>query len=106
MKNIAVLGSTGSIGRNTLEVARNLCRNNYPVKVKYISANSNAALLAEQIEEFKPAAAVIFNKQSFDELKSRSLNHTCEILHGQEGIDNIAARSDYELLINALVGFS
>lgn len=65
MKNIAVLGSTGSIGKNTLEVVRNLNRNGYPVTVKYISANSNAELLANQIEEFKPKAAVIFNEASF-----------------------------------------
>ncbi|HMQ80791.1 MAG TPA: 1-deoxy-D-xylulose-5-phosphate reductoisomerase [Ignavibacteria bacterium] len=106
MKNIAVLGSTGSIGRNTLEVVRNLNRNGYPVSVKYISANSNVELLSEQIEEFKPKAAVIFNETSFNDLKSRSLNHKCEILCGQQGINEIASRDDFELVVNALVGFS
>ena len=106
MKNIAVLGSTGSIGKNTLEVVRNLNRNSYPVSVKYISANSNVELLASQIEEFKPKAAVIFNEKSFKDLKSRSLKHKCEILCGQQGINEIAARDDFELVVNALVGFS
>lgn len=106
MKNIAVLGSTGSIGRNTLEVVRNLNRNRFPVSVKYISANSNVELLSEQIEEFKPKAAVIFNETSFEDLKSRSLNHKCEILCGQSGINEIASRDDFELVVNALVGFS
>jgi 1-deoxy-D-xylulose-5-phosphate reductoisomerase len=106
MKNIAVLGSTGSIGKNTLEVVRNLNRNSYPVSVKYISANSNVELLISQIEEFKPKAAVIFNQASFNDLKSRSLNHKCEILCGQAGINEIAARDDFELVVNALVGFS
>ncbi len=106
MKNIAVLGSTGSIGKNTLEVVRNLNRNSYPVSVKYISANSNVELLSSQIEEFKPKAAVIFNEESFKELSSRSLNHKCEILCGQAGINEIAARDDFELVVNALVGFS
>jgi 1-deoxy-D-xylulose-5-phosphate reductoisomerase len=106
MKNIAVLGSTGSIGKNTLEVVRNLNRNGYPVSVKYISANSNVELLAQQIEEFKPKAAVIFNETSFNDLKSRSLNHKCEILCGQAGINEIASRDDFELVVNALVGFS
>ncbi|MEO8512482.1 MAG: 1-deoxy-D-xylulose-5-phosphate reductoisomerase [Ignavibacteria bacterium] len=106
MKNIAVLGSTGSIGKNTLEVVRNLNRNNYPVSVKYISANSNVELLVNQIEEFKPKAAVIFNEESFGELSSRSLKHKCEILCGQSGINEIAARDDFELVVNALVGFS
>ena len=106
MKNIAVLGSTGSIGRNTLEVVRNLNRNGYPVSVKYISANSNVELLSQQIEEFKPKAAVIFNETSFEILKSRSLKHKCEILCGQRGINEIASRDDFELVVNALVGFS
>jgi 1-deoxy-D-xylulose-5-phosphate reductoisomerase len=106
MKNIAVLGSTGSIGRNTLEVVRNLNRNNYPVTVKYISAYSNVELLQQQIEEFKPKAAVVFNRESFENLKNRSLNHKCEILCGQQGINEIASRDDFELVVNALVGFS
>jgi len=106
MKNIAVLGSTGSIGRNTLEVVRNLNRNGYPVSVKYISANSNVDLLVQQIEEFKPKAAVIFRKDSYEKLKNSSLNHKCEILQGQEGINEIANRDDFELAVNALVGFS
>ncbi|KXK53203.1 MAG: 1-Deoxy-D-xylulose 5-phosphate reductoisomerase [Chlorobi bacterium OLB5] len=106
MKNIAVLGSTGSIGKNTLEVVRNLNRNSFPVSVKYISANSNSELLAAQIEEFKPEAAVIFDPESFNRLKNRSLNHKCEILCGQAGINEIARRDDFELVVNALVGFS
>lgn len=106
MKNIAVLGSTGSIGKNTLEVVRNLNRNGYPVSVKYISANSNVELLAEQIEEFKPKAAVIFNEAGYNALKLRSLKHKCEILCGQAGINEISRRDDFELVVNALVGFS
>jgi 1-deoxy-D-xylulose-5-phosphate reductoisomerase len=106
MKNIAVLGSTGSIGKNTLEVVRNLNRNGYPVSVKYLSANSNENLLSQQIEEFRPKAAVIFDNDSFLKLKSRSLKHKCEILAGQEGINEIAGRDDFELVVNALVGFS
>lgn len=106
MKNIAVLGSTGSIGKNTLEVVRNLNRNGYPVSVKYISANSNVELLCEQIEEFRPKAAVVFSDSGYKELSSRSLKHKCEILHGQAGINDIAVRDDFELVVNALVGFS
>lgn len=106
MKNIAVLGSTGSIGKNTLEVVRNLNRNGYPVTVKYISANSNFELVAQQIEEFKPKAAVIFDKSAYLKLRERSLKHKCEILCGQEGVNEIAGRDDFELVVNALVGFS
>lgn len=106
MKNIAVLGSTGSIGQNTLEVVRNLNRNGYETAVRYISANSNVDLLCRQIEEFKPEAAVMFREESYRELKNRSLKHKCELLSGQEGINEIANRNDFGLVVNALVGFS
>ncbi|HEY3249704.1 MAG TPA: 1-deoxy-D-xylulose-5-phosphate reductoisomerase [Ignavibacteria bacterium] len=105
MKNIAVLGSTGSIGKNTLEVVRNLNKNGYPVNVKYISANSNIDLLCEQVQEFKPKAAAIYKEDLCDELKSRLSTLNCEILCGSAGINEIAARNDYDLAVNALVGF-
>lgn len=106
MKNIAVLGSTGSIGRNTLSVAQNLNRNGFPVSVKYLSANSNAELLAKQIEEFSPEAAIIFSKEGYENLKSRSFKNKCEILFGEEGINEILDRDDHDFVVNALVGFS
>jgi 1-deoxy-D-xylulose-5-phosphate reductoisomerase len=106
MKNIAIFGSTGSIGRNTLEAVKSLNRNGYPVQVKYLTGNSNTDVLWNQINEFKPEAAAIFRKECYDDLKSRSLNGSCEILFGPEGIKEIARRNDYELAVNALVGFS
>lgn len=106
MRNIAIFGSTGSIGKNSLEVVKNLNRNGYPVNVKYLTGNSNAALLAEQIKEFRPNAAVIFRSDLCDELKERVSGIPCEINCGQEGINEIASRDDFELAINALVGFS
>lgn len=106
MKNIAVLGSTGSIGKNTLEVVTNLNNNGYPVNVKYITANSNIDLLTEQVNEFKPKAAVIFKEELFGELKQRLNGSGCELFCGQKGIEEIASRDDYDLAVNALVGFS
>ncbi len=106
MKNIAIFGSTGSIGKNTLLAVQSLNRNGYPVKVKYLTGNSNAEELCKQINEFKPNAAVIFRKECYNDLKSRSFNNDCEILFGPEGIKEIAQRDDYELAVNALVGFS
>src|SRR4030095_13942503 len=105
MKNLAVLGSTGSIGKNTLEVVRNLNKNGHSVNVKYITANSNIDLLCEQVNEFKPKAAVIFKEELCKELKTRLSDLGCEILCGSEGINEIAARDDYDIAVNALVGF-
>jgi len=104
MKNLALLGSTGSIGCNTLEVVRNLNKNGFPVAVRYLSANSNLDLLSSQIQEFRPAAAVITDPNRYAELRNRVSG--CEILSGQEGISEILRRGDYDLVVNSLVGFS
>jgi len=106
MKRIGIFGSTGSIGRNTLEVVRNLNRNGYPVSVEYLTANSNSALLLQQINEFNPKAAAIFSKEAFEELRGNSSSFKCELLYGKDGIAEIIKRDDYDLLINALVGFA
>lgn len=106
MKRIAVLGSTGSIGRNTLEVVKNLNQNGFPVSVEYLTANSNVKLLLKQIAEFKPKAVVVFNKTAFDSIKSDSVSFDSELFCGSEGIREIIKRDDYDLLINALVGFT
>jgi len=106
MKRIAVLGSTGSIGRNTLEVIRNLNRNDYPVSVEYLTANSNVKLLLEQIAEFKPKAVCIFDKTAFESVKSSSVSVRSELLCGSDGILEIIKRDNYDLLVNALVGFT
>jgi 1-deoxy-D-xylulose-5-phosphate reductoisomerase len=105
MKYLAVLGSTGSIGQNTLEVVRNLNKNGFPVSPRYLSANSNIDVLRKQIEEFRPASVVIADENCYKEF-SRNLNFDCEILCGREGLTEILRRDDYDLLVNSLVGFS
>ncbi len=106
MKRIAVLGSTGSIGRNTLEVVRNLNRNGYPVSVDYLTANSNTRLLLEQIHEFKPKAISINDKGAFDEIKSDAVLNRSRLFCGKQGLLEITGNGDYDLLVNALVGFA
>jgi 1-deoxy-D-xylulose-5-phosphate reductoisomerase len=106
MKNIAIFGSTGSIGKNALEVVKNLRKNNYPVSVKYLTGSSNVALLARQIKEFRPVSAVVYQEKFCKELKELTSGTGCEILCGQQGLNEIAGRDDYNLALNALVGFS
>lgn len=105
MKNLSILGSTGSIGRNTLEVVRNLNKNGYNIKVKYLSANSNFELLAEQIDEFKPNAAVIYDHRYFNDFEQVNRYNKCELLHGKDGLYELIRRNDYDIAVNALVGF-
>lgn len=95
MKNIVILGSTGSIGTQTLDIVRQ-----HPDKFKIVglSANSNIEKLSEQIEEFKPQAVCVVDEQKADLLKT-----DIAVYRGEEGLKKIATL-DSHLLINALVG--
>jgi len=102
MKRILVLGSTGSIGVNTLNVIRE-----YPdlFKIEGLSGNSNIKLLKEQIEEFHPSFVVISDKSRISELRAL-IKDQCEIFAGESGLIKAAASGDYDILVNALVGFA
>jgi 1-deoxy-D-xylulose-5-phosphate reductoisomerase len=106
MKKIAVLGSSGSIGQNTLEVVKSLNKNGFPVSVGYLSVNSNIEVLQDQIRWFHPKAVVIFNQNAYSEFKKLRNEHECEILYGLDGVIEVIQREDYDLVVNALVGFA
>lgn len=101
MKKIALLGSTGSIGVNTLEVI-----SAFPEKFKVValSANSNIDLVKKQIEKFHPEIVSISNRESAEKL--RAAMPGCNILSGEEGLIEIAANCDYDIFVGAMVGFS
>ena len=82
MKNISVLGSTGSIGRQTLEVA---AANPEQLKIRVLAAHKNAALMLQQIREFQPDFAVLTDTEAATALKKQYRGRT-EILSGQEGL--------------------
>lgn len=105
-KKLAILGSTGSIGRNSLEVVRNLNKNNYPVNVRILSANSNYKLLLEQITEFNPEVAIIFDNYGYNILKDRLRGSGTEILFGLDEMISSLKQVNFDLLVNAQVGFS
>jgi len=102
LKKILILGSTGSIGRNTLDVIRN-----FPDKFKTaaLSVNTRIDLLEPQIEEFKPAAVVVKDSLLAETLK-KSIGSKCEVLSGIEGLISIAANMDYDIFVGAMVGFA
>ncbi|PKL88055.1 MAG: 1-deoxy-D-xylulose-5-phosphate reductoisomerase [Ignavibacteriae bacterium HGW-Ignavibacteriae-2] len=102
MKKIFILGSTGSIGVNTLNVIRD-----YPdlFRVSGITANSNIDLLMEQVEEFKPEWVVISDKSAAKNFALRS-SDKIEILEGEEGLITATKNADYDILLSALVGFA
>jgi len=106
VKKVSILGSTGSIGCNALDVIDSLNHNEYNIKVICLSTNSRISLLAEQIKKHSPETVVIGDKKAYEEFKSNFSFPETEILFGDDALSNISGRDNYELLISALVGFS
>lgn len=98
IKNISVLGSTGSIGTQTLDVARNL-----GLQVNALSAHSSIELLEEQIREFKPRLAVVFEEAKAKELRLSISDTSTKVLSGMDGLLELAG-DDSDLMVNAIVG--
>jgi 1-deoxy-D-xylulose-5-phosphate reductoisomerase len=101
-RNIALLGSTGSIGQHALEVVRHLSPR---FRVTYLTANRNLDLLRKQIEEFHPHG-VLVRDPSRAALLRELLTGETEILSGEEGLEEIVTRSDVDLVLSSLVGFA
>ena len=100
MKRIAVLGSTGSIGTQTLEVARA----NGDIEIAALAAGRNIELLEAQIREFSPKVCGVFDEKKAGELKIRVRDTETRIVSGMEGLLEIAAMDGYEILVTAVVG--
>lgn len=101
MKRLAVLGSTGSIGVNTLDIAG---RFENEFKVVALAAGTNIQLLREQIERFEPRVVSVLNEALADALKKKISRHKTGVLHGVEGLIQISALSEVDLVVSALVG--
>jgi len=101
MKRLAVLGSTGSIGVNTLDIAR---RFENEFKVVALSAGTNIQLLREQIERFEPKAVSVLNEALANALKRKISPKKIEVLFGVEGLIQITTLPEIDLVVSALVG--
>ena len=97
-KTISLLGSTGSIGTQTLDVARNL-----NLSVTALSAHSNVKLLAEQCREFKPKRVCI-GEEKYNEFKLAVNDLDIEILAGDEGLTELASNDESKTIVNAVLG--
>jgi len=104
MKKISLLGSTGSIGRNSLEVVR---RNPDKFRIIGLAAGRNISELTKQVEEFKPLVVSVIDEDHARELrKSLRSSAGMEILAGPEGYRHVASLNDAEMVISAMVGAS
>ncbi|WP_455630767.1 1-deoxy-D-xylulose-5-phosphate reductoisomerase [Megamonas sp.] len=102
MKKIAVLGSTGSIGTQTLDVVRN---HSDILKIEVLAANNNDELLEKQIEEFAPSIAVLNDKNAYEKLKARYSGKT-QLLCGEEGLIEGVVNDKIDTVVTSLMGFA
>ncbi len=100
MKNIAIIGSTGSIGTQTLEVVRA----NNDLRVVALAAGNNVDLLEKQVREFKPVYACMASEEKAKELRERLSDISVKILCGMEGLLEIAVIPEVEILVTAIMG--
>lgn len=100
IKRLVILGSTGSIGRQTLEIVRE----QEGLSIVALAAGSNTALMEEQIREFHPAYAVMWEEKAAKELREKVLDQNVKILSGMDGLLEISSLEAYDVLVTAIVG--
>lgn len=100
MKKIGILGSTGSIGTQTLEIVRS----NPDLQVVALAAGSNVSLMEQQVREFHPLLAVMGSEEASADLKSRIADTDTKVLAGMEGMLELAVLPQVEVLVTAIVG--
>lgn len=101
MKHLVVLGSTGSIGTQTLEVVR---RNADELCILALAAGSNVKLIEEQIREFHPKFAVMNDEKAYAELKIKVSDLPVQVLCGMEGLMEIAVLPEADIVVGSMVG--
>ena len=100
MKKIGILGSTGSIGTQTLEIVRE----QKDIQVTAMAAGSNIDLLEAQIREFRPALVAVWDEKKANELKDRTADLGIRVVTGMEGLLEVAEEPQSEILVTAIVG--
>lgn len=98
-KTISVLGSTGSIGTQALEVAE---KHNF--KISALAAHSSTGLLEQQVRKFRPETVCIYNEDKYSELKEKLSDMPVKILCGMEGLCEIAEMEQTDIVLNSVVG--
>ena len=100
MKKIAILGSTGSIGTQTLDVVRE----NGDLQVLGLAAGNNISLLEQQIREFRPRLVAVWSEEKAKELRENVKDIDVKIVSGMDGLIEVAIIPESEILVTAIVG--
>ncbi len=98
-ENLSVLGSTGSIGTQALDVVRKL-----GIQISALTASRNVTLMEEQVREFKPRLAVMFDEQSAKDLKVRLADTSVKVEYGMDGLICASTIDEADTVLNAVVG--
>ena len=101
MTNISVLGSTGSIGRTSLEVIDEL---SHKFKVVGLTAGRNTQLLEEQVEKFRPKIVSLEKKEDAEDIRRKFKGKSIQVNFGQEGAEEVASFSENDIVISAITG--
>lgn len=101
MRKIAILGSTGSIGTQTLEVVRNYSED---LQVTALAANSNITLLEKQIREFHPELVAVWKEENAAKLRTMVADLSVRIVSGMDGLLEVAVQPQSDILVTAIVG--
>lgn len=103
MKNIALLGATGSIGTQTLEVVE---QNPDRFSVEVLTANNNVELLIEQAKKFQPNVVVIANEEKYPVLRDALANEPIKVYAGSAALEQVVSMGTVDLVVTAMVGYS
>jgi len=106
LRKIGILGSTGSIGINSLEVIKNLNRNGFNIRITFLTSNNRIDLLAKQVDELHPETVFIQNQQKANEFRKNYNFKKCKIFNNFSEFLKYLRECDTDIVINSLVGIN
>lgn len=106
MKKILLLGSTGSIGSQVLSVIDNLNSLGYDFEISGLAFSSNSSVAIKQIRKYKPGFVSVVNDKAYNDICFECGNESINIFHGTDAVIKLCREAEYDICINAIVGFA
>ncbi len=106
MRGIAILGSTGSIGKSSLDVISSMNEHGQDYHANYLITNRNIDLLYQQVKAFKPVGVVVIDEERAEQFKTYLNGERLEVYSGRDGLMEVMKYGDFDVLLSSLVGFA